>query len=100
MWHIQPEESSQRVRGGRIIGSDREAPRSSPLPEDAAARSVTAERTHAGMKEARLRRVKFGRKPKLSPPQIAKARKPINHGERVQDVAAVWNVNRATLCVR
>src|ERR1035438_2998740 len=51
-------------------------------------RSLIIERTQAGMKEARSRGVKFGRKPKLSPAQVAKARKLIEHGERVEDVAA------------
>jgi len=60
-------------------------------------RRLIAERTQAGMKEARRRGVKFGRKPKLSPAQVAKARKLIEHGERVEDVAALWNVDRSTL---
>lgn len=60
-------------------------------------RSLIVERTQAGMKEARRRGVKFGRKPKLSAPQVAKARKLIEQGERVEDVAAVWNVGRATM---
>jgi hypothetical protein len=41
--------------------------------------------------------VKFGRKPKLSPAQVAKAQKLIYQGERVEDVAALWNVDRSTL---
>jgi DNA invertase Pin-like site-specific DNA recombinase len=45
-------------------------------------RSLIVERTQAGMKEARRRGVKFGRKKKLSPAQIAKARKLIEAGER------------------
>jgi DNA invertase Pin-like site-specific DNA recombinase len=60
-------------------------------------RSLIVERTQAGMKEARSRGVKFGRKAKLTPPQVAKARKLIEHGEWVQDVAALWNVGRTTL---
>ena len=39
----------------------------------------------------------MGRKVKLSPAQAAKARKLIEHGEPVDDVAALWNVSRATL---
>jgi DNA invertase Pin-like site-specific DNA recombinase len=60
-------------------------------------RSLIAERTSAGRQEARRRGVKFGRKAKLSPAQVAKARKLIEHGEPVDDVAALWNVSRATL---
>ena len=60
-------------------------------------RSLIVERTQAGMKEARRRGVQFGRKKKLTPAQIAKARKLIEAGERVEDVAALWNVGRTTL---
>ena|ERR1017187_598407 len=60
-------------------------------------RSLIIERTQAGMKEARRRGVKFGRKKKLSPAQVANARKLIDAGERVEDVAALWNVGRTTL---
>src|SRR5580704_2662381 len=54
-------------------------------------RSLIVERPQAGMTEARRRGVKFGRRKKLIP---AKARKLIEHGERVEDVAALWNVGR------
>ena len=60
-------------------------------------RSLIVERTQAGIKEARRRGVQFGRKKKLTPAQIAKARKLIEGGERVEDVAAIWNVGRTTL---
>jgi DNA invertase Pin-like site-specific DNA recombinase len=60
-------------------------------------RSLIVERTQAGMKEARRRGVKFGRKRKLTLAQIAKARKLIEQGERVEDVAALWNVGGTTL---
>ena len=60
-------------------------------------RSLIVERTQAGMKEAHLRGVKFGRKKKLTPAQIAKARKLIEGGERVEEVARLWNVGRTTL---
>jgi hypothetical protein len=61
-------------------------------------RSLIVERTQAGMTEARRRGVKFGRKKKkLTPAQITKARKLIEAGERVEDVAALWNVGRTTL---
>ena len=60
-------------------------------------RSLIAERTRAGREEAHSRGVKFGRKPKLSPAQVTKARNLIDHGEPVPAVAALWNVSRATL---
>ena len=60
-------------------------------------RSLISERTRAGVKAAKGRGVKFGRKPKLSPQQINHARKLIDKGERREDVAALLNVNRTTL---
>jgi DNA invertase Pin-like site-specific DNA recombinase len=60
-------------------------------------RSLISERTRAGVKAARGRGVKFGRKPKLSPQQIAHARKLIDEGQRREDVAALLNVDRTTL---
>ncbi len=41
--------------------------------------------------------MKFGRRKKLGPAQITKARKLIEAGERFEDVAALWNVGRTTL---
>ena len=49
------------------------------------------------MKAAQAKGVKFGRKPKLSAAQVKHARKQIEQGERVQDVAALLNVGRMTL---
>lgn len=60
-------------------------------------RSLIAERTKAGVAAARLRGVKFGRKPKLTPQQIGQARKLIAQGERPEDVAASFHVGRTTL---
>jgi DNA invertase Pin-like site-specific DNA recombinase len=60
-------------------------------------RGLIAERTRAGVKAAQAKGVKFGRKPKLSPAQVRHARKQIEQGERVQDVAALLNVGRMTL---
>ena len=60
-------------------------------------RCLISERTRAGVKAAQRRGVKFGRKPKLSPQQIAHARKLIDDGERREDVAALLNVDRTTL---
>jgi DNA invertase Pin-like site-specific DNA recombinase len=61
-------------------------------------RSLIGERTRAGVKAAKGRGVKFGRKPKLSPEQIAHARKLIEAGEHGRkDVAALLKVDRSTL---
>ena len=60
-------------------------------------RSLISERTRAGVKAAKGWGVKFGRKPKLSPQQISHARKLIDKGERREEVAALFNVDRTTL---
>ena len=60
-------------------------------------RSLISERTRAGVKAAKRRGVKFGRKPKLTPQQIDHAWKLIDAGERREDVAALLNVDRTTL---
>lgn len=60
-------------------------------------RSLITERTRVGVKAAQARGVKFGRKPKLSAPQIAHARKLVDQGGSVQDVARLLNVDRATV---
>jgi Enterobacteriaceae phage serine recombinase len=61
-------------------------------------RSLISERTRAGVKAAKGRGVKFGRKPKLTPQQIDHARKQIEkEGMRREDVAALLNVDRTTL---
>jgi DNA invertase Pin-like site-specific DNA recombinase len=60
-------------------------------------RSLISKRTRAGVKAARRRRVKFGRRPKLMLQQITHAGKLIDAGERREDVAALLNVNRTTL---
>jgi DNA invertase Pin-like site-specific DNA recombinase len=60
-------------------------------------RSLISERTRAGVKAAKGRGLKFGRKPKLTPQQITHARELIDAGERREDVADLLNVNRTTL---
>jgi len=60
-------------------------------------RSMIAERTCAGMKAAKRRGVKFGRKPSLTPEQIEHARELIEKGEARQYVADLLNVSRTTL---
>ena len=44
--------------------------------------------------------MKFGHKPKLTPQQIAHARKLIDDGQRREDVTALLIVNRATRFLR
>ena len=60
-------------------------------------RSLITERTRAGVKEAQRRGVRFGRKPTLSIAQVEHAKQQIEQGQRVADVAALLNVDRATL---
>jgi DNA invertase Pin-like site-specific DNA recombinase len=60
-------------------------------------RSLISERTRAGVKAAKGRGLKFGRKPKLTPQQIEHAREQIDKGKRREDVAALLNVDRTTL---
>jgi DNA invertase Pin-like site-specific DNA recombinase len=60
-------------------------------------RSLITERTRAGVKAAKRRGVKFGRKRKLTPQQIEHARKLIAQGEGPQSVAAILRVSRATV---
>lgn len=60
-------------------------------------RSVRQERTQAGREAAKRRGVKLGRKPKLSPQQIAHARKLVDNGESPMQVAHLLKVARSTL---
>ena len=60
-------------------------------------RSLIGERTLAGVKAAKRRGVKFGRKPKLTPQQVEHAREQIDKGKRREDVAALLRVDRTTL---
>jgi DNA invertase Pin-like site-specific DNA recombinase len=60
-------------------------------------RSLISERTGAGVKAAKARGVKFGRKPKLSPQQVAHARALINGGHDKQKIADLFKVGRKTL---
>jgi len=63
-------------------------------------RSLISERTRAGVKAAQLRGVKFGCKPKLTPQQIAHARKLIDQSEDQQKVATLFKVGRKTITGR
>ena len=59
--------------------------------------SLIQERTQAGRAAAVARGVKMGRKPKLSPQQVAHAQKLIEQGEHHDAVAHSLNVSRRTL---
>jgi len=59
-------------------------------------RSLISERTRAGVKAAKRRGLKFGRRPKLTALQIELAQKQIERGEDRGKVAASFNVNRTT----
>ena len=60
-------------------------------------RSLIGERTRAGLKAARDRGVKVGRKLKLTASQLTHARRLIEHGERPTTVARSFSVGRSTL---
>src|SRR5919106_6731415 len=59
-------------------------------------RSLIVERTRAGLKAAKRRGVKLGRKPKLSPPQVQYARALIEKGDSPAHVARLLGVARST----
>jgi DNA invertase Pin-like site-specific DNA recombinase len=61
------------------------------------ARSLLQERTKAGRAAAQARGVKMGRKPKLSPQQVAHARTLIEQGERPAHVAHLLKVSQRTV---
>jgi DNA invertase Pin-like site-specific DNA recombinase len=60
-------------------------------------RGLITERTRAGVRAAKRRGAKFGRKPKLSPEQVEHVRDQIERGKTAQEVAALLRVGRATL---
>ncbi len=60
-------------------------------------RSLIVERTRAGLASAKRRGAKLGRKPKLSPDQIAHAKKLIDAGESPAHVARTIGVSVATM---
>jgi len=60
-------------------------------------RSLIHERTKAGRAAAVARGVKLGRKPKLSPQQVAHACKLLDQGEHPDDVARLLKVSRRTI---
>lgn len=60
-------------------------------------RSLIIERTRAGMKAAKRRGVRVGRKPKLTVQQVTHARELMNGGESPSNVARLLGVGRSTL---
>lgn len=60
-------------------------------------RSLIVERTRAGLKAAKRRGVKLGRKPTLTEDQLVHACRLIEQGESPRDVARTLRVHRSTL---
>lgn len=60
-------------------------------------RALIVERTQAGLKAAKNRGTKLGRKPSLSGDQRKHARELLTNGESPATVAKLLNVGRATL---
>lgn len=60
-------------------------------------RSLISERTSAGRAAAKARGVRFGPKPALTLEQIAHARRLVEEGQSVSEVARLFSVHRATL---
>ena len=60
-------------------------------------RSLISERTSAGRAAAKAKGVRFGPKPILTPEQIDHARRLIDEGQSVSEVARILRVHRATL---
>lgn len=60
-------------------------------------RALITERTRAGIRAAKRRGVKLGRKPALSAEQVAHARKLVDAGDSPGDVARLLGVARSTL---
>ncbi len=60
-------------------------------------RSLIVERTRAGIRAARARGVRFGRRPKLNANEVRRARALVESGEPVPVVAKTLNVDRSTI---
>jgi DNA invertase Pin-like site-specific DNA recombinase len=60
-------------------------------------RAILHERTSAGLKAAKARGVKLGRKPSITPAQAKHARQLIESGENPRSVARTFGIGRTTL---
>jgi DNA invertase Pin-like site-specific DNA recombinase len=60
-------------------------------------RSMILARTAEGRKRAQIRGVKFGRKPKLTPHQVAEALARRQAGEPLVDIGRSYNVSHSTI---
>ena len=60
-------------------------------------RALNSERTRAGLEAAKRRGRKLGRKPKLTPKQVIRARRWIKAGLSPQKVARRLSIARSTL---
>jgi DNA invertase Pin-like site-specific DNA recombinase len=60
-------------------------------------RELIRARTDDGRKRAMARGIKFGRKPKLTPHQIAEARARREHGEALAEIGRSYNVSHSTI---
>jgi DNA invertase Pin-like site-specific DNA recombinase len=60
-------------------------------------RDLIVERTKAGVAAHRARGGKIGQPPKMTPERLEKAKKMIEKGASVSDLAAFFNVSRATI---
>ncbi len=60
-------------------------------------RNLISERTRAGLEAARARGSKLGRRPRLSPSEVRKAKKMIGNGAALREVARFLNVDPRTL---
>jgi DNA invertase Pin-like site-specific DNA recombinase len=60
-------------------------------------RSMIVERTQAGVKAAKGRGVRFGRRPKLTDKQVEHGRKLMKDGVSQRDVAELFGVDRTTV---
>jgi DNA invertase Pin-like site-specific DNA recombinase len=60
-------------------------------------RNLIVERTQAGREQAKAKGVKFGAKPILTPEKVKVARKLIEEGKTVKEIATLFGVHRASI---
>lgn len=88
---------ANRRRAGRARRQHRKRRRPFGAAHDEFERSLTVERTRAGLMAAKRRGQKLGRKPSLAPAQVTRARNLIGCGESPQSVAVALRIGRTTL---